>query len=67
MKIKFLKNVTVDITTDDANDLYDRLYHRNDIIECDIVPISKGFSALHLPNNEYVVDVKNDCFEKLLV
>ena len=65
MKIRFLKDVTVDVMdpSNGDNDTYDRLMRQGVSLDCvDIAPISRGFSNVILDNGEVLIDLRNDYF-----
>ncbi len=67
MKIRFLKDVTVDIMDPESgsNDTHDRLMRQGVSLDCvEIMPISRGFSNLWLDSGECLIDVRNDCFSQ---
>lgn len=65
MKIRFLKDITVDVMDPDSgdNDTFDRLMRQGVSLDCvDISPISRGFSNVLLDSGEILVDLRNDAF-----
>ena len=65
MKIKFLKDITVDIL--DRNDTYDRLMREGVSLDCvEVTPVSRGFSNVLLDSGEVLVDLRNDSFERVV-
>jgi len=57
-RIKFNSNVVVDVI-DNYNNLYDRKFDKNDIIEIEeVIPVSRNFSNIRL-KTETLLDVKN--------
>lgn len=65
MKIKFTKDITVDVL--DHDDTYDRLMRQGVSLDCvDIAPISRGFSNVILDNGEWLIDLRNDSFERVV-
>lgn len=69
MKIRFLKDITVDILDPDSgdNDTFDRLMRQGVSLDCvDISPISRGFSNVLLDSGEVLVDLRNDSFEQVV-
>jgi uncharacterized protein (DUF111 family) len=69
MKIKFLKDITVDVicSEDRTNDTCDRLMREGVSLECiEVTPISRGFSNIVLDSGEVLVDLRNDSFEQVV-
>ena len=69
MKVKFLKDITVDVMDPSSGetDTFDRLMRRNTLIECDeVTPISSGFSNVYLNDGTVLIDLRNDCFQKMI-
>ncbi len=69
MKIRFLKDITVDVMDPDSgdNDTFDRLMRQGVSLDCvDITPISRGFSNVLLDSGEVLVDLRNDSFEQVV-
>ncbi len=69
MKIRFLKDITVDVMDPDSgdNDTFDRLMRQGVSLDCvDISPISRGFSNVLLDSGEVLVDLRNDSFEQVV-
>lgn len=69
MKIRFVKDITVDVLDPNSgdNDTYDRLMRQGVSLDCvDIAPISRGFSNVILDNGEWLIDLRNDSFERVV-
>ena len=65
MKIRFLKDITVDIL--DQDDTFDKLMRQGVSLYCvDVTPVSRGFSTVLLGSGEVLVDVRNDSFEQVV-
>lgn len=63
MKIKFIKDVTVDVIDSADEDAHDRLMRQGVSLDCvEVSPVSRGFSNLILDSGKVLVDVRNDCF-----
>lgn len=61
MKIRFLKDITVDVL--DQNDTSDRLMREGVSLDCvEVTPVSRGFSNVLLDSGEVLVDLCNDAF-----
>jgi len=67
MKIRFIKDVTVDVMDPNSgdNDTYDRLMRSGVSVDCvEVLPISRGFSNVYLDSGEVLIDLRNDYFTK---
>ena len=65
MKIRFLKNVTVDVL--DRDDVFDRLMREGVSLDCvEITPVSREFSNVLLESGSLLVDLRNDSFERVV-
>jgi hypothetical protein len=63
MKIRFLKNVVVDVAVVDGF-ISSKSFRTNEEIEVEqVIKESKNFSNLQLSSTEFAVDVKNDAFK----
>jgi len=63
MKIKILRDITLDIATHEERDQYYMSFRRNDIVKIEsIIPLSKNFSNFVLPSGDVLIDVGNDSF-----
>lgn len=61
MKIKFTKDITVDVL--DQNDTSDRLMREGVSLDCvEVTPVSRGFSNVLLDSGEVLIDLRNDAF-----
>lgn len=69
MKVLFLRDVTVDIINPDVgvDYPYDKTIRRNSCVDCDeVIPVSGVFSNILLSTGELIIDLKNDCFQKVV-
>lgn len=65
MKIRFLKDITVDVFEDD--DTHDRLMRQGISLDCvEVTPVSRGFSNVLLDSGEVLIDLRNDSFEQVV-
>ena len=65
MKIRFLRDITVDVL--DQNDTFDKLMRQGVSLDCvEVIPISKDFSNVLLNEETALVDVRNDSFEQVI-
>jgi hypothetical protein len=65
MKIKFTKDITVDVL--DHDDTFDKLMREGVSLDCvEVTPVSRGFSNVLLDSGEVLVDVRNDSFEQVV-
>ena len=65
MKIRFLKDITVDVL--DHDDTFDKLMRQGVSLDCvEVTPVSKGFSNVLLDSGEVLVDLRNDSFEQVV-
>lgn len=65
MKIRFLKDITVDVL--DQDDTFDKLMREGVSLDCvEVTPVSRGFSNVLLDSGEVLVDVRNDSFEQVV-
>lgn len=65
MKIKFTKDVTVDVL--DQDDTFDKLMRQGVSLDCvEVTPVSRGFSNVLLDSGEVLVDLRNDSFEQVV-
>ena len=66
MKIKILKDCTVDVVSPD-NGTYDKFIRNNYEIDCsEIIPLSKGFSNIVMDDGSVLVDLRNDLFVEMV-
>lgn len=69
MKIRFLKDITVDVMDPDSgdNDTFDRLMRQGVSLDCvEVTQVSRGFSNVLLDSGEVLVDLRNDSFEQVV-
>lgn len=66
MKLKFVKNVTVDIRDQHDNTDEKSIRSGSEIDVVEVVPISEGFSDILLASEECLVCVRNDSFRRLV-
>jgi hypothetical protein len=65
MKIKFTKDITVDVLIQD--DTFDRLMREGVSLDCvEVTQVSRGFSNVLLDSGEVLVDLRNDSFERVV-
>lgn len=65
MKIRFLKDITVDVL--DQDDTFDRLMREGVSLDCvEVIPVSRDFSNVLLTEETTLVDVRNDSFEQVV-
>ncbi len=65
MKIRFLKDITVDVL--DNDDTFDKLMRQGVSLDCvEVTPVSRGFSNVLLDSGEVLVDLRNDSFEQVV-
>lgn len=68
MKVKFLKNTTVDImdAVSCTNDTYDKSFKYGDIVDIDFIEkVSNNFSNIRFNSGIWAVDVLNNSFQEL--
>jgi hypothetical protein len=66
MKIKFRKDITVDVARY-PSETEDKAFHRNDIIEVnEIIPVSDEFVYITLPDYTCLIDLRIDLFEEVV-
>jgi hypothetical protein len=66
MKVKFLRNVTIDFVDRQNIDAGDKMYHRNECIDVDdVIPVSSTFYNVVLPSGTTLLDLRKDWFEKV--
>lgn len=63
MKIKFLKNVVVDVVVVDGFTSSKSFSANQEIDVEQVIQESKNFSNLQLSSTEFALDVKNDAFK----
>ncbi len=60
MKIKFIKDQTVNVIDIKTENVYDKLYRSNDVLECDnILDVSTSFCNIDI-GDITLIDVKKD-------
>lgn len=65
MKIKFTKDVTVDVL--DQDDTFDKFMRQGVSIDCvEVIPVSRDFSNILLSEETALIDVRNDSFERVV-
>ena len=65
MKIRFLKDITVDVEKPRLNEVWDKQYHRWDEISVEQIFTEKKRATLQTTEGDFIVAVPTDSFEVL--
>lgn len=67
MKIKFLKDITVDCISAKDQISYEKPFHRNDCVPVwEILAESSQFSTIIDSNGDTLCDIRNDSFQEMV-
>lgn len=66
MKIRFLKTIAVDVETRYDDEIYSKSFRKWDVIEVKDIFFSKNCATIQTEKDEYLMNVPNVAFEKLV-